>query len=41
MKNELINRCFLNILTVLSKKYFILYRALKFIKCFKMKELII
>lgn len=28
-------------LTVLSKKYFTLYRALKFVKCFKMKEVII
>ena len=36
--DELILRCFLNILTGLRKEHFILFRALKFIKHFKMKR---
>lgn len=38
--DELIHECFLNILTILRNEHFILCRALKFIKYFKMKELI-
>lgn len=36
--DELILQCFLNILTGLRKEHFILSRALKFIKHFKMKR---